>query len=57
VAEIAALERNVARFKPSTFEYVVSGLEPHLRPAFKSMPKATEQAQDVAGARRKTNIA
>jgi hypothetical protein len=54
VAEIAALEHNVARFKPATLEYVVSGLEPNLRPSFTAVPEPAEWAEDADETPRET---
>ncbi len=57
MAEIAALERNIGQFKPETLEYVVKGLEPHLRPAFGRVTNPTVAAADDLRGHPKVRVA
>jgi N-acyl amino acid synthase of PEP-CTERM/exosortase system len=57
MAEIAALERNIGQLKPATLDYVASGLEPHLRPAFAHWKDPSEPSQDAVSAYHKVRAA
>lgn len=49
VAEIAAVERYVCRERVDTRDYMVAGLETHLRPKLDSETQATDAGQDARG--------
>jgi len=50
VLEVATLDRNLAALKPATLDYMVSGLEPHLKPVIRSNEAGAKSAQaDAAG--------
>lgn len=57
IAEIAAVERYVCRQRPDTRDYMVAGLEPHLKPDFGPVAHPTEPAQDAVSAYQRVHAA